>query len=77
MPEEPLNLIHNNLDKEIKIILKDKREIQGTLRGYDKNFDITIEDAQLLEDDQVLRTFGKAVVRRNNILMIRPTEEDI
>lgn len=77
MPEKPLNLIHNNLDKEIKIILKDKREIQGTLRGYDKNFDITIGDAQLLVDDQVLRTFGKAVVRRNNILMIRPTEEDI
>ena len=71
MPEKPLDLIHGTLDREISVQLKDGREIVGILRGYDLDFNLTIDKATILgEGDK--KGLGKIVLRHNNVQSLKP-----
>ena len=71
MAEKPLDLIHGTLDKEISVQLKDGREIVGILRGYDLDFNLTIDKAVILEEAGKKR-LGKIVLRHNNVTSVKP-----
>lgn len=71
MPEKPLDLIHGTLDKEISVQLKDGREIVGILRGYDLDFNLTIDRATILEEGGK-KGLGKIVLRHNNVTSVKP-----
>lgn len=71
MPEKPLDLIHGTLDKEIAVQLKDGREIVGILRGYDLDFNLTIDKA-VISGEGGKKGLGKIVLRHNNVSSVKP-----
>lgn len=71
MPEKPLDLIHGTLDKEIAVQLKDGREIVGILRGYDLDFNLTIDRATIFGEGGK-KGLGKIVLRHNNVASVKP-----
>jgi small nuclear ribonucleoprotein len=71
MPEKPLDLIHGTLDKQISVQLKDGREIVGVLKGYDLDFNLTIDRA-IIQGETDKKGLGKIVLRHNNVSSVKP-----
>lgn len=71
MSEKPLDLIHGTLDKEISVQLKDGREIVGILKGYDLDFNLTIDKATIMGEGGK-KGLGKIVLRHNNVTSLKP-----
>lgn len=71
MPEKPLDLIHSTLDKQISVQLKDGREIVGVLKGYDLDFNLTIDRAVIHGENDKMG-LGKIVLRHNNVSSVKP-----
>ena len=71
MSEKPLDIIHGTLDKEISIQLKDGREIVGILKGYDLDFNLTIDKATIMGEGSK-KGLGKIVLRHNNVTSLKP-----
>jgi small nuclear ribonucleoprotein len=71
MPEKPLDLIHGTLDKQISVQLKDGREIVGVLKGYDLDFNLTIDRA-IIHGETDKKGLGKIVLRHNNVSSVKP-----
>jgi small nuclear ribonucleoprotein (snRNP)-like protein len=71
MIQKPLDLIHKNLDSEVSITLKDGRQIRGTLIGYDTDFNLALDNAEIYDEDGK-RGLGKIVLRNNNVASISP-----
>ena len=75
MSEKPFDLIHNSLDREVKVFLRDGRLFVGIMRGYDKDLNLALDDATTT-DGESTKEYGRIIVRRNNILSIS-TEDGI
>jgi len=71
MRQKPLDLIHKNLESEVDIVLKDGRRIRGTLIGYDTDFNLALDNAEIYDEDSK-RGLGKIVLRNNNVASISP-----
>jgi len=74
MAERPLDVIHKSLDKEVLVILKRGAEFRGRLIGYDIHLNVVLADAQLIEDGEPKKSYGKIVIRGDNVLAISPVE---
>jgi len=67
--EKPFDLIHNSLEKEVKVYLRDGRLFVGIMSGYDKDLNIALSDVSVTEDGKT-KEYDQIVIRRNNILSI-------
>lgn len=75
MAERPLDVIHRSLDKDVLVILKKGFEFRGRLIGYDIHLNVVLADAEMIQDGEVVKRYGKIVIRGDNVLAISPTEE--
>ncbi|AEH24449.1 small nuclear ribonucleoprotein [Pyrococcus yayanosii CH1] len=74
MAERPLDVIHRSLDKDVLVILKKGFEFRGKLIGYDIHLNVVLADAEMIQDGEVVKKYGKIVIRGDNVLAISPTE---
>jgi small nuclear ribonucleoprotein len=74
MAERPLDVIHKSLDKDVLVLLKRGNEFRGKLIGYDIHLNVVLADAELIQEGEVVKKYGKIVIRGDNVLAISPVE---
>ncbi|WP_297067501.1 LSm family protein [Thermococcus sp.] len=74
MAERPLDVIHKSLDKDVLVLLKRGSEFRGKLIGYDIHLNIVLADADMIQENEVVKKYGKIVIRGDNVLAISPVE---
>ena len=67
----PLNVLEKSVNKRIHLLLKDNRQLEGKLVGYDDYMNMVLEDTEETKDEQV-RRIGTVVLRGNNVVAIVP-----
>jgi small nuclear ribonucleoprotein len=67
---ELLNLLTKKLNTYIVIVLKDGSEYRGKLIGCDHLMNIALEEAVEFLDGQPAKSYGKVLLRGNNIIYI-------
>ncbi len=77
MAERPLDVIHKSLDKDVLVLLKRGAEFRGKLIGYDIHLNVVLADAELVQEGETIKKYGKIVIRGDNVLAISPVEMDI
>ena len=67
----PLNVLEKSVNKNVTLLLKDGRTLDGKLTGFDEYMNMILEDTEETKDDQV-RRLGTVILRGNNIVTIVP-----
>ena len=65
----PTDLLESSLNKDVSLLLKDGRILEGRLSGYDQYMNLVMEDTREAKGDTD-RRLGKVVLRGNNIVSI-------
>ena len=65
----PLALLEKNVDKNVSLLLKDGRTLEGKLTGYDEYMNMVLEEATERTADNE-RRLGTVVLRGNNVVSI-------
>ena len=66
----PLALLEKNVDKNVSLLLKDGRSLEGKLTGYDEYMNMVIEDTTERTADGAEKRLGTVVLRGNNVVSI-------
>ncbi len=75
MPEKmPIKALEQQLDGVVSIKLKDQRIFRGRLTRCDMYMNLTLADAEELEDESIRAKYGQVLIRGNNILWIQIPE---
>ncbi|MHA1770945.1 MAG: LSM domain-containing protein [Candidatus Thorarchaeota archaeon] len=76
MPDErmPIKALEAAINDEVTIKLKDQRVFRGKLTRCDIYMNLTLADAEELENDEIRAKYGSILIRGNNILWIRIPE---
>lgn len=56
------------------VILKKGFEFRGKLIGYDIHLNIVLAGAEMIQDGEVVKKYGKIVIRGDNVLAISPVD---
>ncbi len=72
MSLKPLDVVHNALDSQIIVLLKDGREYRGILKGYDIHMNLVLQNAEELKDGKPIKKLGLIVIRGDNIVYVSP-----
>ncbi|MCF2137156.1 MAG: RNA-binding protein [Candidatus Thorarchaeota archaeon] len=76
MPDErmPIKALEAAINDEVTIKLKDQRVFRGKLTRCDIYMNLTLADAEELENDEIRAKYGSILIRGNNILWIQIPE---
>ena len=75
MPEKmPIIALEQQLNDIVSIKLKDQRIFRGRLTRCDMYMNLTLADAEELEDEETRAKYGQVLIRGNNILWIQIPE---
>ncbi|MHC1566221.1 MAG: LSm family protein [Candidatus Syntropharchaeia archaeon] len=72
MKERPLDILNASLNSPVIVRLRGGREFRGELQGYDIHMNLVLDNAEELENSEVVRKLGTVVVRGDNIVYISP-----
>ncbi|MCE9652628.1 MAG: ribonucleoprotein [Nitrosarchaeum sp.] len=75
MGDEISNLMSSNKDKVILLRLRNNKSVRGNLQDFDIHMNLTLEDAEDISDDKVVK-LGKILLRGDNILAISLPDEE-
>ncbi len=67
----PIKALENSINDVVSIKLKDQRVFRGRLTRCDVYMNLTLADAEEIEDDQTKAKYGEVLIRGNNILWIQ------
>ncbi len=67
----PLEILKHSLNKQVTLLLKDNRTLQGRLVGYDDYMNMVLEDTTESKGEEERRV-GTVVLRGNNVVTITP-----
>ena len=72
VPEKmPIKALEQQLNDIVSVKLKDQRIFRGHLTRCDMYMNLTLADAEELEDDNIKAKYGQVLIRGNNILWIQ------
>jgi small nuclear ribonucleoprotein (snRNP)-like protein len=72
VPEKmPIKALEQQLNDIVSVKLKDQRTFRGHLTRCDMYMNLTLADAEELEDDNIKAKYGQVLIRGNNILWIQ------
>lgn len=69
----PIKALEQQLNEVISVKLKDQRVFRGHLTRCDMYMNLTLTDAEELENDETRAKYGQVLIRGNNILWIQIT----
>ncbi|MFW9868072.1 MAG: LSM domain-containing protein [Candidatus Thorarchaeota archaeon] len=67
----PIKALELQLNDIVSVKLKDQRIFRGRLTRCDMYMNLTIADAEELEEDTTRAKYGQVLIRGNNILWIQ------
>ncbi|MBE0527254.1 RNA-binding protein [Candidatus Thorarchaeota archaeon] len=67
----PIKALELQLNDVISVKLKDQRIFRGHLTRCDMYMNLTLADAEELENDDIRSKYGQVLIRGNNILWIQ------
>jgi small nuclear ribonucleoprotein len=73
--KKPLNSLQRAVNKEVLVRLKMDLEYKGRMTSVDPYMNVILVDATEYSDGRPLATYGKVVIRGNNVLYIRISSE--
>jgi len=75
VPEKmPIKALEQQLNDIVSIKLKDQRIFRGRLTRCDMYMNLTLADAEELEEEEIKAKYGQVLIRGNNILWIQIPE---
>ncbi|HTP56103.1 MAG TPA: LSM domain-containing protein [Thermoplasmata archaeon] len=69
MPDGVAHLLERFLDQRVTLLLKDQRELAGTLVGIDDHMNVVLDDATETTES-VSRHLGRVVLRGSNVVTL-------
>jgi small nuclear ribonucleoprotein len=69
----PQNLLEKSINKQVSVILKDGRTMEGMLSGFDEYLNMVLEGTEE-QNKETRRRLGTVVLRGNNVVSISPKE---
>jgi small nuclear ribonucleoprotein len=65
----PLDVLEKSINQKLTLLLKDGRNLEGTLSGYDEYMNMVLSD---VEEDigEAKRKLGTVILRGNNVVSI-------
>ena len=66
----PLTALDKALNKNVQLLLKDRRVLEGVLKGYDEHMNLVLEDTDETDSEGNRRKNGTIVVRGSNVVTI-------
>lgn len=67
----PIKALELQLNEMVSVKLKDQRVFRGHLTRCDMYMNLTLADAEEVENDQIKSKYGQVLIRGNNILWIQ------
>ncbi|WP_075057705.1 RNA-binding protein [Thermogymnomonas acidicola] len=68
----PMKMLEESLNRQVSLLLKDNRVLEGTLTGYDEHMNMVLEDVEE-SGENVTRKLGTVVIRGgSNVVRIVP-----
>jgi small nuclear ribonucleoprotein (snRNP)-like protein len=71
---QPIKALEASVNDVVSVKLKDQRIFRGRLTRCDVYMNLTLADAEEIEDDQAKAKYGQVLIRGNNILWIQVPE---
>ncbi len=81
----PLNVLENSMNRKLSLLLKDGRQLEGKLAGFDEYMNMVLEDTEETiripgkrteenedEPEVKVRRLGMVILRGNNVVTITP-----
>jgi len=69
----PQNLLEKCVNRQVIVILKDGRSMEGMLTGFDEYLNMVLEGTEE-QNKENKRRLGTVVLRGNNVVSISPKE---
>ena len=63
----PLKMLESFMNKRIALLLKDNRELEGKLAGYDDYMNMVLLDTEE-KTSEMTRKLGTVILRGNNVV---------
>ena len=70
--DRPFDLLNESLGKSVLVELKGNVSVRGVLKAFDVHMNLTLEDAEKLENGETKSKYGKVLLRGDNVLLISP-----
>jgi len=68
--KRPFDILSSSIGKVVTVRLKGSKDFRGKFLGYDPHWNITLEEAEELNDDAVFARLGTVILRGNNVLYV-------
>ncbi|WP_393970638.1 LSM domain-containing protein [Oxyplasma meridianum] len=65
----PMKMLEENLNKQVALLLKDNRILEGRLTGYDEYMNMVLDEVQE-NAESLTRKLGTVVIRGSNVVRI-------
>ena len=65
----PLDVLEKCLNQKLSLLLKDGRQIEGKLTGYDQYMNMVLSDVEEMKSENK-RKLGTIILRGNNVVSI-------
>jgi len=67
-----VRVLDESLGKVVLIKLKGGKVIRGVLQGFDQHMNLSLDNAEEVQDESKTTQLGTLIVRGDNIIMISP-----
>ncbi len=74
--ERPLDMLNNSKGKEILVQLKNDEQIVGNLLAFDIHINVVLDNAKVLQNNEVKKSIGLTFVRGDTIIFISPASSN-
>jgi len=68
--ERPFDALSQSREKRIVIEMKNKSQISGVLKAFDKHVNLLLENAEERVDGEIKRKFGTVFIRGGTIISV-------
>ena len=66
----PFDFLSDSIGKTVLIELKGERKIRGKIKAFDVHMNLILHQADLLENNEVKKKYGKIVLRGDNVILV-------
>ncbi|HXY86905.1 MAG TPA: LSM domain-containing protein [Candidatus Acidoferrales bacterium] len=68
--KRPFDILSSNIGQVVTVRLKGSKDFRGKFLGYDPHWNITLEEAEELNGEDVFARLGTIILRGNNVLYV-------
>lgn len=68
----PFDLLSSSIGKNVLVELKGNLSFRGKLTAFDVHMNLTLEEAEKLENGEVKTKYGTIILRGDNVIFISP-----